>query len=156
MPTIKVLVDSGKANAGPPLGPALGPLGINTMDVVNEINQKTKELEGMQVPVKIHVNTDKSFSIEVGAPLTSALLKKELNVKKASGKPNTEIAGSLSFEKLLKITKAKYNQLNSRNIKTAIREVLGTCRSLGINVDGKAPSEVLKSLNSGEYDSKIN
>jgi len=157
MSTIKVLVDAGKAKTGPPLGPALGPLGINTTEVVKEINNKTKELEGMQVPVKIHVNADKSFSIEVGAPLTSALIKKELNIKKASsGKAGSEVAGDITFDKVLKITKAKYNQLNARNIKTAIREVMGTCRSLGVNIDGKTPAEALKAFNSGEYDSKLN
>lgn len=156
MSTIKVLVDAGKANAGPPLGPALGPLGINTVEVVKEINNKTKDLEGMQVPVKVHVNTDKSFSIEVGAPLTSALIKKELNIKTASGKAGAEIAGDISFDKVLKITKAKYNQLNARSLKTAIREVMGTCRSLGVNVDGKSPADALKAFNSGEYDSKLN
>ena len=76
MPTIKVLVDAGKASAGPPLGPALGPMGVNTMEVVKEINRVTKELEGMQVPVKVHINSDKSYSVEVGAPLTSALIKR--------------------------------------------------------------------------------
>jgi len=155
MPTIKVLVDAGKASAGPPLGPALGPLGVNTVEVVKEINKATKELEGMSVPVKVHVNSDKSFSVEVGAPLTSALIKKELNLKTASGKAGSLVAGNISFEKILKITKAKYNQLNARNMKTAIREVMGTCRSLGVNIDNKTPAEALKDFNSGKYDSLL-
>ncbi len=153
MPTIKVLVDAGKANAGPPLGPALGPLGINTMDVVKEINNKTKELDGMQVPVKVHVNLDKSFSVEVGSPLTSALLKKELSLKKASGKAGTETAGDISIDKLLKVAKAKYGQLNARSMKAAVREIIGTCRSLGLTIDKKSPADALKDLNSGKYDS---
>jgi large subunit ribosomal protein L11 len=156
MPTIKVLVDAGKASAGPPLGPALGPMGVNTMEVVKEINRVTKELEGMQVPVKVHINSDKSYSVEVGAPLTSALIKKELNIKKGSGKAGTETAGNLTFDKVLKITKAKYGQLSARSLKAGIKEVFGTCRSLGVNIDGKTPAEALKDLNAGNYDSKIN
>lgn len=155
MPTIKVLVDAGKANAGPPLGPALGPLGVNTVEVVKEINKATKDLEGMQVPVKVHINSDKSYSVEVGAPLTSALIKKEINLKTASGKAGTEVAGNITFEKILKITKAKYPQLSARSMKAGIREVMGTCRSLGVNIDGKTPAEALKAFNAGEYDSKL-
>ncbi len=155
MPTIKVLVDAGNASAGPPLGPALGPIGVNTIEIVKKINKATKELEGMQVPVKVHINTDKSYSIEVGVPLTSALIKKELNLKTASGKAGTLVAGNITFEKILKITKAKYNQLNARNMKTAIREVMGTCRSIGVNIDGKSPAEALKDFNSGKYNSQL-
>ncbi|MFH0906179.1 MAG: 50S ribosomal protein L11 [archaeon] len=149
--TIKLLVDAGKATAGPPLGPALGPLGINTIKVVEEINLKTKDLNGMQIPVIVHIDTKtKSFTIEVGAPQTSALIKKELNVKTATGKVNTEVTGTLSFDQLLKVTKAKYPQLIARDMKNGLREVLGTCRSMGVNVDNKTPAEILAKLNKGE------
>lgn len=154
MATIKVLVDAGKANAGPPIGPALGPLGVNTVEVVNEINKVTKDLEGMQVPVKIHINTNKSYSVEVGSPLTSALIKKELNLKKASGVPNTTFVGNLTFDQLLKITKAKYPQLNSRDLESALKEVVGTCRSLGVTVDGLSPKEITEKINNKEYKDK--
>ncbi|MDD3244884.1 MAG: 50S ribosomal protein L11 [Candidatus ainarchaeum sp.] len=154
MATIKVLVDAGKANAGPPIGPALGPLGVNTVDVVKEINKATKDLEGMQVPVKIHINSDKSYSVEVGAPLTSALIKKELNLKKASGVPNTNFVGNLTFDQLIKITKAKYPQLISRNMESGLKEVVGTCRSLGVTIDGLSPEEITKKINNQEYKGK--
>jgi len=155
MQTIKALVDAGHANAGPPLGPALGPLGVNTMAIVNEINEKTKDLAGMQIPVLIHIDKNKSFTVEVGAPLTSALIKKELGVKKAVGAVNTEVTGNLSFEQVLKITKSKYNQIVSRNMKSAILEVLGSCRSMGVTVDNKPISSVVKDFKSGLYDDKI-
>ena len=154
MATIKVLVDAGKANAGPPIGPALGPLGVNTVDVVKEINKATKDLEGMQVPVKIHINSDKSYSVEVGAPLTSALIKKELNLKKASGAPNTNFVGNLTFDQLIKITKAKYTQLISRDMESGLKEVVGTCRSLGVTIDGLSPEEITKKINNQEYKGK--
>jgi large subunit ribosomal protein L11 len=155
MQTIKALIDAGKANAGPPLGPALGPLGVDTMGIVNEINNKTKDLEGMQVPVLIHIDKNKSFTVEVGAPLTSALIKKELNVKKAVGAVKTEVTGNLSFDQVLKITKAKYGQVVSRDLKSAVFEVLGSCRSMGVTVDNKIIEAVVKELRSGTYDDKF-
>lgn len=153
MTTIKVLVDAGKANAGPPIGPALGPLGVDTMGVVNEINNKTKDLEGIKVPVEIIINANKSFDIVVGMPQTSAFIKKELSVDKATGKAGEEVTGNLSFAQVLKITKLKFDSLNSKNIKNSVKEVLGTCKSMGVNVDGKPVSEIIKDVDSGKYDS---
>ncbi len=155
MQTIKALVDAGKANAGPPLGPALGPLGVNTMAVVNEINEKTKDLEGMQIPVMVHIDKNKSFTVEVGAPLTSALIKKEIGVKKAVGAVNTEVTGDLSFDQIIKIAKSKFGQVVSRNLKSAVLEVLGSCRSMGVTVDKKPVVVIVKDLKSGVYDEKF-
>ncbi|HOD89804.1 MAG TPA: 50S ribosomal protein L11 [archaeon] len=153
MTTIKVLIDAGKASPAPPLGPALGPLGVNTMAIVNEINRLTKDLEGMQVPITIEVDSKKNFIVEVGAPLTSALIKKELKIKTAKGKVNTEVTGNLTFEQLRKIAKAKFPQLVSKDEKTAIKEILGTCRSMGVTVDGKPASVVTKEIDQGKYNS---
>ncbi len=155
MPTIKVLVEAGKANAGPPIGPALGPLGVNTMDVVNEINNQTKHLDGMQIPVKIHIDNKKKFSIELGSPQTSALIKKELNIKKGASKVHEEVAGNLTFDQVLKITNAKYSQLVSKSKKSSVKEILGSCRAMGINVDSLPAQEVIKMVNKGDYDSKL-
>jgi large subunit ribosomal protein L11 len=155
MQTIKALVDAGKANAGPPLGPALGPLGVDTMAIVNEINEKTKDLEGMQIPVMVHIDKNKSFTVEVGAPLTSALIKKALGVKKAVGAVNTEVTGDLSFDQVIKITKSKYGQVVSRDLKSAVFEILGSCRSMGVTVDKKNIASVVKDLRQGVYDSKF-
>ena len=155
MTTIKVLVDAGKANAGPPIGPALGPLGVDTMGVVNEINNKTKELKGIKVPVEIIINANKSFEIVVGMPQTSAFVKKELGVDKATGKAGEEVTGNLSFEQVLKIAKLKYDSLNSKNMKNAVKEVLGTCRSMGVTIDNKPISEIVSDIDSGKFDSKL-
>ncbi len=155
MQTIKVLIDAGKASAGPPLGPALGPMGINTMAVVEEINKKTKDLEGMKIPVIINIDSDKSFTIEVGSPQTSALIKKELGIKKAVGKVNEEVSGNLSFDQLKKITKAKYPQLVARTMKSALLEMAGSCRSAGVNIENVTVKEFTAKLKSGEFDSKI-
>ena len=155
MTTIKVLVDAGKANAGPPIGPALGPLGVDTMGVVNEINNKTKDLSGIKVPVEIVINANKSFDIIVGMPQISAFIKKELGVKKATGKAGEEVTGNLSFEQVLKITKIKFDSLNSKNMKNAVKEVIGTCRSIGVTVDNKPVSKIVSDIDAGKYDSNF-
>ncbi len=155
MQTIKALIDAGKANAGPPLGPALGPLGVDTMGIVNEINEKTKDLEGMQIPVMVHIDKNKSFTVEVGAPLTSALIKKELGVKKAVGAVKTEVTGNLSFDQIIRIAKSKHNQVVSRDLKSTILEILGSCRSMGVRVENKPVSSVVKEVKSGVFDEKI-
>ncbi len=149
--TIKVLIDSGHANAGPPIGPALGPIGVNTMNVVNKINELTKDLEGITVPVSIIIDNSKNFTIEVGSPMTSALIKKELNIKKGTGKAGTEVTGNLSFDLVRKVARAKYNQLISKTEKSAILEVLGTCRTMGVTVDNASIKEVTAKVKSGEY-----
>jgi len=87
---VEALIEGGKATAGPPLGPALGPLGVNVLAIVNKINELTKPYSGMKVPVKIHVNVDtKEFEVEVGVPTTSALIVKELGIEKGSGNSKT-------------------------------------------------------------------
>ena len=91
---VEILVNGGQANAGPPLGPALGPLGVNIVAIVNKINELTKDYSGMRVPVKVSVNTeDKTFEVTVGTPTASALLVAELKVEKGSGTPNTVKVG---------------------------------------------------------------
>ena len=111
---INLLVNGGQANAGPPLGPALGPLGLNILSVVNKINELTKDYSGMRVPVKISVNTeDKSFEVTVGTPTSSALIVSELNIENGSGTPNTEKVGNLTLDQVKKIAKIKLPQLLS-------------------------------------------
>ena len=150
---VEVLITGGKATAGPPLGPAIGPLGINVMKVVKEINEKTKMYEGMSVPVKIIVNTDdKTFKIEVGIPPTSALIKKELNLEKGSSEPKHNMVGNLTMEQAVKIAKMKMDSMLSYTLKNATKEVIGTCVSMGITVDGKDPKEVIKLIEEGVYD----
>ena len=154
---VEILITGGKATAGPPLGPAIGPLGVNIMNVVKEINEKTKDYEGMSVPVKVIVNTDnKSFEIEVGIPPTSALIKKELGLDKGSTEPKHKVVGELSMEQAVKIAKMKRDSMLSYNLKNATKEVIGTCVSVGVKVDGKDPKEVQKLIDNGEYDEYFN
>ncbi len=153
--TIKIaaLVDGGKATAGPPLGPALGPAGVNINQVVSAINEKTKTFEGMKVPVKVLVNpSDKSFEIEVGTPPASALIIKELGIEKGSGAARTTFVGDLSTEQIAKIARMKKSSLLAADLKAAVLEIAGTCVSMGIKVDQKAPKDFQAAVKSGEYD----
>ncbi len=155
--TVEVLVEGGKASGGPPIGPALGPLGVNVAQVVKTINDKTEGFKGMHVPVKIIVDTDtKSFEITVGTPPTSALVKKELGLKKGSGKAGTDFVGDLSVEQLIKIVKMKQDQLTGKTLKEKAKEVAGTCVSLGVKIDGKPAKEFLDDVASGKYDNAFN
>jgi large subunit ribosomal protein L11 len=150
---VELIVNGGQANAGPPLGPALGPLGVNIVAVVNKINEITKEYAGMKVPVKVSVDTEeKTFEITVGTPTASALLVAELKIEKGSGTPNTVKVGDLSMEQMVKIAKIKGPQLLAPNVKLATKELLGTCVSLGVTVEGKDPREVQKEIDAGTYE----
>ena len=151
--TVEVLVEGGSATPGPPLGPAIGPLGINMMQVVEEINNKTADFKGMKVPVKVIVDSDtKEFEIEIGTPPTTALIMDELNIEKGSHEPGTEVAADLSVEQAFKIARMKYDSLLANDYKAATKEVMGTAVSMGITVDGKDPRDAQKAVDAGEYD----
>ena len=150
---VELLVTGGQATAGPPLGPALGPLGVNIMAVVNKINELTKDYAGMKVPVKICVDTeDKTFEVTVGTPTASALLVAELKVEKGSGTPNSVKVGDLTMEQMVRIAKIKGPQLLAPTVKKATKELLGTCVSIGVTVEGKDPREVQKDIDAGNYE----
>ena len=152
---VEVLVPGGKATAGPPLGPSLGPLGINVKAVVDEINKKTASFNGMQVPVRIEVDAKKNFTLTVGIPPTTALIKKEAGIEKGSKEPNAIVAGNLPFEAAVRIANMKLEGMLSYELKTAVKEVIGTCVSVGVTVDGKKPKEVLALIAEGKYDSQL-
>ncbi|MFN3621489.1 MAG: 50S ribosomal protein L11 [Nitrososphaerales archaeon] len=148
-----VLIVGGEANAGPPLGPALGPLGVNVMAIVKKINEATTSYKGMRVPVKIMVDIDtKSFEVEVGTPTTSALLVKEAGIEKGSGNPKANLVGNLTREQIVSISKAKLVDSYASKLKSVVKEVLGSCVSMGIKVENKDPREVLKEVDSGGWD----
>ncbi len=154
--TVEALVEGGKASAGPPLGPALGPLGVNIMQIINKINDKTKQFDGMKVPVKVIVNPKtKDFEIEVGTPPASSLIFKELGLEKGSGSAGTHKIGNLSIDQAIKVAKMKYDNLLGKELKQKTKEVIGTCVSIGVTVEGKKPQEIQKAIDKGEFDSKF-
>ncbi len=150
---VEALLNGGEANAGPPLGPALGPLGVNLLQIVNKINEMTKAYAGMKVPVRVVVDVEtKEFEVEIGTPTTSALVVKELGIQKGSGNPKAEKVGNLTMPQVAKIAEMKMPNSYAKAVKTAAKEVMGTCVSLGITIEGKDPREVQKELDQGKWD----
>jgi large subunit ribosomal protein L11 len=154
--TVSALVEGGKASAGPPIGPALGPTGVNLYQVVQKINETTKDFAGLRVPVKITVDTDtKAFDVEVGLPPTSALILREARQSKGSGKPSEQKVADLTFEQIVRVAKIKKDSLMTENLKNAVKAVLGTCISTGVTVDGKDCKAVQRDLVEGKYDEQL-
>ena len=153
--TVEALVDAGKASAGPPLGPALGPSGVNVKQVIEEINSLTKDMEGMQIPVKVKVGDDKSFSITVGTPPASSLIKKILGIAKGSGEAGTVVAADLPLEKAIKVAQQKGPGLTGGDIKAMTSEILGVAKSMGLSCESKDPKEIQALIKSGELDDRF-
>ena len=155
--TISSLVTGGEASAGPPLGPALGPMGVNILEIINTINEKTKEFQGMKIPVSVSVDSDtKKWEIEVVIPSASALLLKEAGIQKGSGTSGTEWIGEVSADMIAKVAKVKLETSYASSLKSVAKQIVGTCVSLGIKVEGKTPKEFTAEINEGKWDSKFN
>ena len=153
MQKISSLVTGGAASAGPPLGPALGPLGVNIMEIINAINEKTKDFEGMKVPVTVSIDTNtKKWDITIGIPSASALVLKEIGIKKGTGTAGTEWVGDIKMESIAKVAKTKLNDSYATSLKSVAKSIVGTCRTLGIKVEGKTPAEATAEINEGKWD----
>jgi large subunit ribosomal protein L11 len=152
---VKLLVEGGKASPGPPIGPALGPLGVNIGEVVAKINEKTSSFTGMKVPVTVVVDEARKFEIEVGTPPVAALIKKELGVEKGAKTAGTEVIGDLSLNRVVNIAKLKLGGSFAKGLKAAVMEVLGTCVSLGVTVNGKDPREVQREVAEGKHEKEL-
>ncbi len=152
MVEISALVEGGKATAGAPLGPALGPLGVNIGKIVAEINEKTKGYAGMKVPVIIEIDKSKNITITVGSPPMSALITKEAKVAKGGANQKTDTVGNLSMEQVKKLAEAKLDALSSTDLYHAAREVIGTCNSMAITIEGKRAKEVQQEFRDGKWD----
>ena len=150
---VKVLIPGGKATPGPPIGPSLGPLGINVKKVVDDMNAQTASYNGMMVPVTIIVDDHKNVTLEVGTPPTSALILMEVGLEKGSS--TGEVVGNLTIKQAVKIAEMKREKSLSYELRNTVKEVLGTCVSMGISVDGKTPKEVQRAIDEGNYDSQL-
>ncbi|MBI4116612.1 50S ribosomal protein L11 [Candidatus Pacearchaeota archaeon] len=153
---IKLLADGGAMAPGPALSQKLGPAGINMGQVIQKINEATKDFKGMKVPVEVDVNTStKTFSIKVFSPPTSELLKKELGIEKGSGLQKKTKVANASIEQIISVAKIKSPNILARTLKSAVKNVVGTCVSLGILVESKHPNEVQLEIDGGKYDEEI-
>ena len=153
---VSSLVTGGAASAGPPLGPALGPLGVNIMEVINSINEKTKDFEGMKVPVTVIVDSDtKKYEIEIGIPSAAALIMKEAGIQKGSGSSGSEWAGDVTMDAIVKVANTKLEKSYASSIKSVTKTIVGTCLALGVKIEGKTPKEITAEINEGKWDEKF-
>ncbi len=153
--TVEAIVDGGKASAGPPLGPALGPAGVNIGQVIAAINEKTAEFKGMKVPVKIEIDDKKNFTIKVGTPPATALVKEKAGLKSGSGNAKTTMVGNITIDDVKSIVKMKSDDLLGGDLKAQCKEIVGTCVSMGVTVEGVNPRDAMKSIAAGEWDDKF-
>lgn len=153
---VLALVTGGGASAGPPLGPALGPLGVNIMEVIKAINEKTTDFEGMKVPVTVIVDTDtKKYEIEIGIPSAAALILKEAGIQKGSGASGSEWVGDVTMDSIVKVANTKLEKSYASSLKSVAKTIIGTCLALGIKVEGKTPKEITAEVTEGKWDAKF-
>ena len=153
---IKLLIDGGDMKPGPAIAQKIGPLGINMGQVIQQVNDQTNGFKGMKVPVTLDVNPKtKNFSISVSSPPIAELLKKEIGVEKASGEHKKLKAGNLSIEQIIKIAKTKLPNMLSKDLKSAVKTVIGSCQSLGILIENREAKDVEKEIQSGKYNTEI-
>lgn len=153
---ISSLVTGGEASAGPPLGPALGPMGVNIMEVINAINDKTKDFAGMKVPVTVSVDPDtKKWEIDIGIPSAAALILKEAGIQKGSGTSGTDWVGDITMDSVVKVAQTKLETSYASSLKSVAKTIIGTCVPLGIKIEGKTPKEITAEISEGKWDEKF-
>ena len=154
---VEVMVEGGKATAGPAMGQAFGPLGVNIQEILAKINEKTADFKGMKVPVTVIVDTeDKSFDLEIGTPPVSELIKKEINLQKGSGLQKIKKSANMAMEHIVKVAKMKTDSMLSKDLKASVKTVIGSCGPMGILIESKPLDEVTKEVDEGKYDELIN
>lgn len=136
MAKIKIQAAGGQATPAPPIGPALGQHGVNIGQFVSQFNERTKDLNGMTVPVEITVFADRNFEFIVKSPPAAELLKQAAGLAKGSGVPNRDKVGKVSQSQLEEIAQRKMNDLNAFDVKQGAKVIAGTARSMGIEVEG--------------------
>ncbi len=153
---IKLLVEGGDMKPGPALSQKLGPMGMNVNQVIQKVNEATKDFNGLKVPVELDVDAStKDFVISVFSPPVSELIKKELGIEKGSGMQKKSQAANASIEQIISVAKTKLPNLLCKDLKTAVKTVVGSCVSLGILVESKPASEVEQEIDEGKYDEEI-
>ena len=150
--SIEVLVPGGQVNPGPPLGPELGPTPVDVQAVVQEINDETAAFDGMEVPVTVDYEDDGSFGIEVGVPPTAELIKDEAGFDTGSGEPQEDFVADMTVDQIKTVAEQKQSDLLAYDLKNAAKEIVGTCTSLGVTIEGNNPREFKERIDAGDYD----
>lgn len=136
---LKLQVRGGAANPSPPVGPALGAKGLNIMEFCKQFNARTQEKQGQLIPVVVTIYSDKSFDFVIKTPPAPVLIMQAAKLKKGSAEPNRAKVGSINWDQIKEIAETKMPDLNAFKIESAMRQVAGTARSMGVKVSGKAP-----------------
>ncbi len=153
---IKLLVEGGAIQPGPALSQQLGPAGINMGQVIQKVNDATKDFKGMKVPVELSVDMGtKEIEVKVFSPPVSELVKKELGIEKGSGEQEKIKVANASIEQIISVAKTKLPNLLCNDLKAAVKTVVGSCVSLGILIENKTPIEIEQEINEGKYDKEI-
>jgi len=153
---VKILAEGGEMKPGPALSQRLGPAGIPLNQVIQKVNEATKDFKGMKVPVELDVDlSTKEFSIKVFSPPVSELIKKEIGIEKGSATQKKIKVANASIEQIISVAKTKFPDLLSKDLKAAVKTVLGSCVSLGILIESKTPQEVILEIQQGKYNSEI-
>ncbi len=136
---LKLQVKGGAANPSPPVGPALGSKGLNIMEFCKQFNARTQDKQGQVLPVLVTIFSDKSFEFVIKTPPAPVLILEAAKIKKGSAEPNRSKVGSINWDQVKEIAETKMPDLNAFKIESAMKQVAGTARSMGIKVTGKAP-----------------
>ncbi len=153
---IKILAEGGNMKPGPALSQKLGPAGIPINKVIEEVNKATENFKGLKVPVELEVDLgNKTFEVRVFSPPVSELLKNELKVQKGSGVQAKLQVANASIEQIISVAKTKMQNLLCKDLKSAVKTVVGTCASLGILIESKSAKEIEEDIDAGKYNSEI-
>ena len=138
---VKLQIPAGAANPAPPVGPALGAQGVNIMQFCQAFNAQTQDQAGTIIPVEITIYEDKSFTFVCKTPPAAVLIKEKLGIERGSGIPQIQKVGTLTEEQLREIAEVKFPDLNANTIEAAMEIIAGTARSMGVNIEGRAPKK---------------
>ena len=153
---VKLIVDGGAMAPGPAVAQQLGPMGINIGKVIADVNKETAGFKGMKVPVELDVDgKTKTYTIKVSSPPVAELIKKELGAEKGSGDHKLNKIGNLSLERIIFIAQTKLPTMLAKDLKAAVKLVVGSCVSLGVMIDNKEAKEIEKDIDAGKYDKEI-
>jgi large subunit ribosomal protein L11 len=153
---VNLLVEGGAMAPGPALAQKLGPLGMDIGKVISEVNKATASFKGTKVPVELNVDpVKKTFTIKVSTPPVPGLLKKESGIDKGAGDHKNVKVGNLAIEQVISVAKAKLPEMLEKDLKAAVKTVVGSCVSLGILIENKSAVDVAKEVAEGIYDKEI-